>query len=394
MDKYSVTKDIKYVGVKDLDLDLFESQYPVPDGVTYNSYVILDDKVAVMDTVDGRGTKQWIANVEEALGGRKADYLVVSHMEPDHGANVARFAELHPEAVIVGNAKTFPMIKQFFDLDMEGRTLVVKEGDTLPLGHHTLQFFMAPMVHWPEVMVTYEQTEKILFSADGFGTFGADSGFEEEWTEEAARYYLNIVGKYGVQVQALLKKAAGLDIRMICPLHGPVLKENLGFYLEKYKTWSSYESEGRGVLIAYASIHGNTAKAAEELARMLKEKGESQVEVVDLARTDVSYAVRKAFYYDRIVAAAATYDGGLFPAMENFLHHLRAKNYQKRTVGLVENGTWAPLAAKAMRTMFEGMKQVDVAEPAVTIRSALDDGSRKSMEQLADRLVEGDHKQG
>jgi len=390
MDKYSVTDAIQYAGVRDTDLDLFESQYPVPDGVTYNSYVVLDEKVAVMDTVDGRGTGQWLSSVEKALGGRKADYLVVSHMEPDHGANVARFATLHPETVIVGNAKTFPMIKQFFDLDMEGRTLMVKEGDTLCLGRHTLQFFMAPMVHWPEVMVTYEQAEKVLFSADGFGTFGVDSGFGEQWAGEAARYYLNIVGKYGVQVQALLKKAAGLDIRMICPLHGPVLKEDLGFYLGKYKTWSSYEPEAHGVLIACASIHGNTAKAAEELAKMLKDRGEEQVEVMDLARTDVSYGVRKAFFYDRIVAASATYDGGLFPAMENFLHHLRAKNYQKRTVGLVENGTWAPLAAKTMRTMFEGMKQIHVVEPAVTIRSALDESSRKAMEELADRLVQGE----
>ncbi len=388
MDKYSVTDSIRYVGVKDLDLDLFESQYPVPDGVTYNSYVILDDKVAVMDTVDKRGSDQWFANVREALGGRSVDYLVVSHMEPDHGANIARLAKLYPEAVLVGNAKTFPMIKQFFDLDVEGRTLLVKEGDTLALGKHTLQFFMAPMVHWPEVMMSYEQTEKVLFSADGFGTFGADSGLGQEWSEEAARYYLNIVGKYGVQVQAVLKKAAGLDIRMICPLHGPVLKEDLGFYLEQYQIWSSYEPEERGVLIACASIHGNTASAAMELAQMLKDRGETKVEVVDLTRTDVSYAVRKAFYYDRVVAASATYDGGLFPAMESFLEHLRAKNYQKRTVGLVENGTWAPLAAKTMRTMFEGMKQIRVVEPAVTIRSCLKEDSRKVMGELADKLVD------
>lgn len=390
MNKYEVTETVQYAGVADSDLDLFESQYPVPNGVTYNSYVILDDKTAVMDTVDARGTDQWLASVEKILGGKKADYLVVSHMEPDHGANIARFAKLHPETVIVGNAKTFPMISQFFEMDMEGRSLVVKEGDTLSLGRHTLQFFMAPMVHWPEVMVTYEQTEKILFSADGFGTFGTDSGLEEQWSEEAARYYLNIVGKYGIQVQALLKKTAGLDIRIICPLHGPVLKENLGFYLEKYNKWSSYEAETHGVMIACASIHGNTARAAEELAQMLKDRGETQVEIVDLARTDVSYAVRKAFYYDRIVAASATYDGGLFPAMESFLHHLRAKNYQKRTVGLMENGSWAPLAAKTMRTMFEGMKQIKVAEPAVTIRSALDAGSREAMGRLADQLVQGE----
>jgi flavorubredoxin len=388
MEKYHITDSIKYVGVEDLDLDLFESQYPVPDGVTYNSYVILDEKTAIMDTVDQRGSDQWLLNVEKALDGRDLDYLVVSHMEPDHGANIARLAQRYPKAALVGNAKTFPMIKQFFDLDLEGRTLLVKEGDTLSLGRHTLQFFMAPMVHWPEVMMSYEKTEKILFSADGFGTFGADSGLGEDWSEEAARYYLNIVGKYGVQVQAALKKAAGLDIRAICPLHGPVLKEDLGFYLEKYRIWSSYEAEQKGVMIACASIHGNTAKAADELAELLKSRGESQVEVVDLARTDVSLAVRKAFYYDRIVAAAATYDGGMFPAMESFLEHLRAKNYQKRTVGLVENGTWAPVAAKAMRTMFEGMKQILVVEPAVTIRSALDQDSRKALENLADVLTQ------
>lgn len=388
MEKYHITDSIKYVGVEDLDLDLFESQYPVPDGVTYNSYVILDEKTAIMDTVDQRGSDQWLLNVEKALDGRDLDYLVVSHMEPDHGANIARLAQRYPKAALVGNAKTFPMIKQFFDLDVEGRTLLVKEGDTLSLGRHTLQFFMAPMVHWPEVMMSYEKTEKILFSADGFGTFGADSGLGEDWSEEAARYYLNIVGKYGVQVQAVLKKAAGLDIRAICPLHGPVLKEDLGFYLEKYRIWSSYEAEQKGVMIACASIHGNTAKAADELADLLKSRGESQVEVVDLARTDVSLAVRKAFYYDRIVAAAATYDGGMFPAMESFLEHLRAKNYQKRTVGLVENGTWAPVAAKAMRTMFEGMKQILVVEPAVTIRSALDQDSRKALENLADVLTQ------
>ena len=388
MEKYHITDSIKYVGVEDLDLDLFESQYPVPDGVTYNSYVILDEKTAIMDTVDQRGSDQWLLNVEKALDGRDLDYLVVSHMEPDHGANIARLAQRYPKAALVGNAKTFPMIKQFFDLDLEGRTLLVKEGDTLSLGRHTLQFFMAPMVHWPEVMMSYEKTEKILFSADGFGTFGADSGLGEDWSEEAARYYLNIVGKYGVQVQAALKKAAGLDIRAICPLHGPVLKEDLGFYLEKYRIWSSYEAEQKGVMIACASIHGNTAKAADELAELLKSREESQVEVVDLARTDVSLAVRKAFYYDRIVAAAATYDGGMFPAMESFLEHLRAKNYQKRTVGLVENGTWAPVAAKAMRTMFEGMKQILVVEPAVTIRSALDQDSRKALENLADVLTQ------
>ena len=387
MDKYSVTDSIRYVGVKDLDLDLFESQYPVPDGVTYNSYVILDDKVAVMDTVDKRGGDQWFANVREALGGRNVDYLVVSHMEPDHGANIARLAKLYPEAVLVGNAKTFPMIKQFFDLDVEGRTLLVKEGDTLALGKHTLQFFMAPMVHWPEVMMSYEQTEKVLFSADGFGTFGADSGLGQEWSEEAARYYLNIVGKYGVQVQAVLKKAAGLDIRIICPLHGPVLKEELGFYLEQYRIWSSYEPEERGVLIACASIHGNTARAAMELAQMLKDRGETKVEVVDLTRTDVSYAVRKAFYYDRVVAASATYDGGLFPAMDHFMAHLRDKTYRNRKVALIENGSWAPAAAKCMRGYLEAMKGVTICETVHTLQGALKDADTGVMEKIADELL-------
>ena len=382
-----ITDDVIYVGAEDKTLDLFESQYPVPEGVTYNSYVILDEKTAVMDTVDNRATGQWLDQIKNALGERKADYLIVSHMEPDHAANLARFTELYPEAVIVGNAKTFPSIRQFFHMDLDGRTLLVKEGDVLSLGRHALQFFMAPMVHWPEVMVTYDQTEKILFSADAFGTFGVDSGVKEQWTEEAARYYLNIVGKYGVQVQSLLKKAAGLDIRMICPLHGPVLREDLGFYLEKYQTWSSYEPEKHGILIAVASIHGNTRAAAEELAKMLRERGEEQVEVLDLTRTDASYAVRKAFAYDRMVLAAATYDAGVFPCMEAFLSHLKSKNYQKRTVALVENGTWAPMAAKAMRAEVESMKQMTVAEPVVTIRSVLNEESRNDMAQLAGNLV-------
>ncbi len=377
-----ITDNIIYAGVKDRSLDLFESQYPVPNGVTYNSYVILDDKTAVLDTVDKRAGSQWFDELEKALGGKPVDYLIVSHMEPDHGANASRFLELHPETVVVGNAKTFPMMQQFFSIDLRGRSLVVKEGDTLSLGHHTLQFFMAPMVHWPEVMVTYEQTEKILFSADGFGTFGADEGSKEQWSEEAARYYLNIVGKYGVQVQNLLKKASGLDIRMICPLHGPVLKEDLGYYLDKYKTWSSYEPEAHGILIAVASIHGGTMAAAEELAEFFKKKGEKLVEIVDLARTDVSYAVRKAFFYDRMVLAAATYDGGVFPCMESFLLHLKSKNYQKRTVAVMENGTWAPGAAKAMKGILDTMK-VETAEPVVTIRSALNDESRESMKEMA-----------
>lgn len=400
MSKALISDSVIYIGADDTTLDLFESQYPVPKGVSYNSYVILDEKVAVMDTVDARATDIWFSNLEGVLEERQPDYLVVSHMEPDHAANIQRFAQKYPQAKIMGNAKTFPMIEQFFKLDVDDRRVVVKEGDTLNLGQHTLQFVMAPMVHWPEVMVAYEQKEKILFSADAFGTFGALAGFgvsdafdasdvfdaEAEWREEAARYYLNIVGKYGAPVQALLKKAAALDIRMICPLHGPILKENLGYYLGLYQTWSTYEPEAEGVLIAYASIHGHTADAARQMAELLRERG-VQTEVIDLSRTDVSFAVRKAFYYDRMVLAAATYDGGVFPCMEEFLHHIRSKNYQKRTVGIMENGSWAPLAGKVMREILGTMKAVSVAEPMVTVRSAVHGDSLTAMKQLADALA-------
>jgi flavorubredoxin len=379
-----ISDAVRYVGVEDTTLDLFESQYPVPNGVTYNSYVILDEKVAVMDTVDARATEQWLANVEEALEGRKVDYLVALHMEPDHAANLARFAELHPEAQIVGNAKTFPMISQFFDIDLTGRQMIVKEGDTLSLGAHTLKFVTAPMVHWPEVMVAYETTEKILFSADAFGRFGT-LDFAGEWVDEGARYYLNIVGKYGAQVQALLKKAAALDIQMICPLHGPVLKENLGYYLDLYQTWSTYQPEKHGVLVAYASIHGNTAAAAKKFGEILAEQGE-EVEVIDLSRTDVSDAVRKAFYYDRIVLACATYDGGLFPSMEEFLHHLKSKNFQNRKFALMENGSWAPMAAKLMRGVVETMKNAEIVEPVVSIKSAMKPQTVEVMKELAEAL--------
>lgn len=382
-----ISDSVLYIGVTDKTLDLFESQYQVPNGVTYNSYVIMDDKIAVMDTVDGRATEQWFANLEQALAGEPADYLVVSHMEPDHAANIKRFAERFPEAKIVGNAKTFAMIEQFFDLDLTDRKVEVKEGSTLELGTHTLQFFMAPMVHWPEVMVTYEQQEKILFSADGFGRFGTMDS-EENWENEAARYYLNIVGKYGVQVQGLLKKASALDIAVICPLHGPILKDNLAFYLEKYQIWSTYQPEQKGVLVAYASVHGNTAHAAELLAQMLRQKGEEHVEVMDLARTDMSVAVRKAFFYDRMVVAAATYDGGLFPCMEEFLLHMKSKGFQKRTVGIMENGSWAPMAGKAMRAILETMKQITLAEPTVTIKSAVHEDTKQQMEALAEALVQ------
>lgn len=381
-----ITDSILYVGVDDKDLDLFESQYVVSNGVSYNSYVILDEKVTLMDTVDQRATKEWLENLDAVLEGRTIDYLVVSHMEPDHAANAKTLIDKFPNMKIVGNAKTFAMMSQFFDVDLTGRSVVVKEGDTLNLGAHTLQFIMAPMVHWPEVMVTYEQSEKILFSADGFGKFGA-LDVEESWACEARRYYFNIVGKYGAQVQALLKKAATLDIKMICPLHGPILKENLAFYIDKYNTWSSYEPEDEGVFVAYASIHGNTAEAAKEFVEMLRKNGAEKVVIADLSREDMAEAVEDAFRYSKLVVAAASYDAGVFPCMEDFLHHLKAKNYQKRTVGIIENGSWAPSAAKQMKAILEGMKNITICEPVVTIKSTLNETSRKAMEELAKELA-------
>lgn len=386
MKDVTITDSIIYVGVDDKTLDLFESQYIIPNGVSYNSYLILDEKVTVMDTVDTRATEEWLSNLETALAGRDVDYLVVSHMEPDHASNIKNLMGKYPNLQVVGNAKTFAMIPQFFDVDISDRTVVVKEGDTLCLGKHTLQFFMAPMVHWPEVMVAYEQTEKILFSADGFGKFGALDA-DEAWTCEARRYYFNIVGKYGAQVQALLKKAASLDIRMICPLHGPILKEDLGYYIGKYDIWSKYEPEDEGVFIAYASIHGNTAKAAKKLAEMLEEKGAKRVAMADLSRDDMAEAVEDAFRHSKLVVASSTYDGGLFPCMEDFLSHLKAKNYQKRTVAMMENGSWAPMAAKKMREYFEGMKEITLCEPIVTIKSTMKDDTLKTMEELVERLV-------
>lgn len=386
MKDVTITDSILYVGVDDKTLDLFESQYIIPNGVSYNSYVILDEKVTVMDTVDARATDEWLSNLETALAGRDVDYLVVSHMEPDHASNIKNLMDKYPNLKVVGNAKTFAMIPQFFDVDISDRTVSVKEGDTLCLGKHTLQFFMAPMVHWPEVMVTYEQTEKILFSADGFGKFGALDA-DEAWTCEARRYYFNIVGKYGAQVQALLKKAATLDIQMICPLHGPILKEDLGYYIGKYDIWSKYEPEDEGVFIAYASIHGNTAKAAKKLAEMLEEKGAKRVAIADLSRDDMAEAVEDAFRHSKLVVASSTYDGGLFPCMEDFLAHLKAKNYQKRTVAMMENGSWAPIAAKKMREYFEGMKAIEICEPVVTIKSTMKDDTLKVMEELVEKLV-------
>ena len=384
----TVTDSVIYVGADDTTLDLFESQYVVPEGVSYNSYVIHDDERTIMETVDKRATEDWFANVEKVLGDKTPSYLVVSHLEPDHAANIQKAAEKYPDMKIIGNAKTFSMMPQFFEMDLTDRSVVVKEGDTISIGTHTLQFFMAPMVHWPEVMVTYEQSEKILFSADGFGKFGALSLTEnEDWACEARRYYINIVGKYGAQVQALLKKAATLDIAVICPLHGPVLKENLGYYLDKYNIWSSYEPEDKGVLVAYASIHGNTAEAAKKLGTILEQKGAEKVIVSDLSREDMAEIIEDAFRYDKIIVAAATYDGGLFPVMEDFLNHLKSKNYQKRIVGIMENGSWAPMAGKQMRAVFEGMKEITICDQVVTIKSTMKDSTIADMEKLADEIL-------
>ena len=381
-----VSDAVKYIGVNDKTIDLFESQYVVPNGVSYNSYVIMDEKIAVMDTVDKRGTEEWLANLEEVLGDRTPDYLVVQHMEPDHAGSVKILADKYPSMQLVANAKTFTMMGQFFDMDLTDRQVVVKEMDTLSLGAHTLTFVMAPMVHWPEVMVSYESTEKILFAADGFGKFGALDA-DEDWACEARRYFINIVGKYGVQVQNLLKKAATLDIAMICPLHGPILKENLGYYLEKYDIWSSYRPEDKGILVAYASIHGNTRAAVEEFAAMLEAKGAEKVVVTDLARDDMAEAIEDAYRYDRLVVACPTYDGSLFPCMEDFLYHLKIKNFQNRKVGIIENGSWAPQAGKLMTAHFEEMKNITIVDPKVTIKSSLKEESRKTLEELADAMV-------
>lgn len=387
----TISDSIKYIGVDDRNIDLFESQYVVPDGVTYNSYVILDEKTALMDTVDVRGMEEWEKNLKTALGERKLDYLVISHLEPDHAGSIGRLLELYPDVTLVGNAKTFQMLPQFFDVDLSDKTVTVKEGDSIPLGMHTLNFYMAPMVHWPEVMVTYESSEKILFSADGFGKFGAmDAEDDEGWSCEARRYYFNIVGKYGASVQALLKKAAQLDIAMICPLHGPILKENLGYYIGLYDTWSSYKPENKGVLIAYASIHGNTGKAAQKLAELLRAKGVEKVVVSDLAREDMAEVIEDAFRYDRMVVAGASYDGGVFPCMQDFLHHLQSKAYQKRTVGILENGSWGPTAGRTMKTILETMKNITIVEPMVTIKSTLKEENMADLEALADAIAQAE----
>lgn len=386
--KVTISDAVKYIGVDDKTIDLFESQYVVPEGVSYNSYLILDEKVALMDTVDVRGMKEWEKNLTENLAGRKVDYLVIQHLEPDHAGSIGRLLELYPDVTLVGNAKTFAMLPQFFDIDPNVKKLTVAEGDTLSLGNHTLTFVMAPMVHWPEVMVTYESTEKILFSADGFGKFGAlDSEDEEGWSCEARRYYFNIVGKYGAPVQALLKKAANLDIQTICPLHGPVLKENLGYYIGLYDTWSSYRPEDKGVLVTYASIHGNTAKAAEKFAEMLRAKGVEKVVVSDLAREDMAEVIEDAFRYDRMVVAGASYDGGVFPCMQDFLHHLQSKAYQNRTVGIIENGSWGPTAGRTMKAILETMKNVTIVDPMVTIKSTMKESDMPALEALADAIA-------
>ena len=380
-----VTEDIRYIGVNDHDVDFFEGQYTVENGMSYNSYVILDEKVAVMDTVDAHFGVEWLQNLETELNGRRPDYLVVQHMEPDHSANIAVFMETYPEAQIVSSAKAFVMMQQFFGTDFPERKVVVGEGSTLKLGRHTLTFVTAPMVHWPEVIVTYDSTDKVLFSADGFGKFGA-LDVEEDWEDEARRYYIGIVGKYGAQVQALLKKAAALDIAIICPLHGPVLNENLGYYLDKYNTWSSYAVEDEGVVIAYTSVYGHTKEAVEELAEKLNQRGCPNVVVADLARCDMAEAVADAFRYSKLVLATTTYNATIFPHMQNFIDHLTARNYQGRTVGMIENGAWAPMAAKVMKKMLETSKNLTYTDTTVTVKCALNDASRAQIDALADEL--------
>ncbi|MCD8214822.1 MAG: FprA family A-type flavoprotein [Clostridiales bacterium] len=386
MSNFKITDDIVYIGCNDRKIDLFEGQYVVPKGIAYNSYIIFDDKIAVMDTVDKRACEEWFKNLEEALNGKAPDYIVISHMEPDHSSNIARLAEKYPNMKLVGNAKTFVFYNQFFDFDISERKVIVKDGDILDLGVHKLHFVFAPMVHWPEVMVEYDEKDKVLFSADAFGKFGALDA-DEDWACEARRYYFNIVGKYGVQVQALLKKASALDIDIICPLHGPILKEDLGYYIDKYSLWSSYKPEDKGVTIAYGSIYGNTAEAAEKLAEILKEKGEEKVSLFDLARDDMAEAVEDAFRYDSIIVASPTYDGGLFPCVEDFLHHLKIKNYQNRKAGVIENGTWAPMSGKLIKAYFEGMKNITLFENTVTVKSALKSENIKSLEALAEEII-------
>ena len=380
-----ITEDIRYVGVNDHDVDLFEGQYAVKNGMAYNSYAIIDQKIAIMDTVDARFTHEWLDNIETVLNGRKVDYLIIQHMEPDHSANILNFMKLNPDTTVVATAKAFTMMGQFFGTDFSDNRIVVGEGDTLSLGKHNLTFVTAPMVHWPEVIVTYDSTDKVLFSADGFGKFGAND-ITEPWADEARRYYIGIVGKYGAQVQALLKKAAGLDISIIAPLHGPVLSENLGYYLNLYNTWSSYTPESEGIVIAYTSVYGNTAKAVDKLAELLKSKGCPEVIVHDLARCDMSKAVENAFRYGKLVLATTTYNAGIFPFMRDFIEHLTERGYQNRTVAFIENGSWAPMAAKVMKNMLADSKKLTLAEPTVTLRSALNSECLEQLEALANEL--------
>lgn len=382
----NISDAIKYIGVDDKDIDLFESQYIVPNGISYNSYVILDEKICVLDTVDKRKTDEWVANLENVLDGKTPDYLIINHLEPDHASNIQLLADKYPDMKLVGNAKTFNMLPQFFDIDLTDRTVTVKEGDSLNLGEHTLSFYMAPMVHWPEVMVTYESKEKVLFSADGFGKFGA-LDTDEDWACEARRYYFNICGKYGVQVQALLKKAAKLDIEKICPLHGPVLIENLGYYINLYDIWSKYEPEVDGIFIAYCSIHGNTEKAALKLYDILKEKTDKKIAISDLSRSDMAENVEDAFKYSTLVVAAPSYDGGVFPVMNDFLHHLKIKGYKNRKVAMIENGSWAPCAIKSMQPYFDEMKGIEISDANVTIRSTMTAENEVQLAALADSII-------
>ncbi len=383
----NITDKIKYIGVDDRTLDLFESQYIIPNGVSYNSYVIEDEKTTIMDTVDKRAVKEWLENLEKVLGDTKPEYLVVSHLEPDHSAGIEIIADKYPNIKIVLSERAANMLPQFLDKDLSEKLIVVKEGDSLELGTHKLNFVMAPMVHWPEVMFTYEETEKVLFSADGFGKFGA-LDTDEDWACEARRYYFNIVGKYGTQVQLVLKKAAGLDIQKICPLHGPILTENLGYYINKYDIWSSYTPEDKGVLIAYNSIHGNTKKAVERLEEMLKENGVEKVVASDLSRDDMAEVIEDAFRYDRMIIATPTYDAGLFPTTEKFLRHLKHKNYQNRKVGIIENGSWAPMAGKLVKELLSEMKDITIYEPIVTIKTSMKDATIEQMEKLAKEVAE------
>ena len=382
----NISDAIKYIGVDDKDIDLFESQYIVPNGISYNSYVILDEKICVLDTVDKRKTDEWVANLENVLDGKTPDYLIINHLEPDHASNIQLLADKYPDMKLVGNAKTFNMLPQFFDIDLTDRTVTVKEGDSLNLGEHTLSFYMAPMVHWPEVMVTYESKEKVLFSADGFGKFGA-LDTDEDWACEARRYYFNICGKYGVQVQALLKKAAKLDIEKICPLHGPVLTENLGYYINLYDIWSKYEPEVDGIFIAYCSIHGNTEKAALKLYDILKEKTDKKIAISDLSRSDMAENVEDAFKYSTLVVAAPSYDGGVFPVMNDFLHHLKIKGYKNRKVAMIENGSWAPCAIKSKQPYFDEMKGIEISDAKVTIRSTMTAENEVQLAALADSII-------